>query len=329
MLRNKYFLPIIILIIGIISIVLAIGVLSDDETGFDVKDAFCILILVFGWGLSAFKSYKSGLSKADVLEYEEHYRDLISGVFEGEENAKNRANLIYAIHLYNKENYDLSLQTLKRLRKRCQSARENAIVLLFTALCSSASFMNSNAILAYTELLEQYQPNNSIAWSNLGLIISELDATDEEDEDEEATEAECDANEQGEYEDGIGVPSAQECYERAIKYNPENAGAITNLAQLKIRQGLSDEAIELCKRALDIKPTLTQAMNTLYMLCCMAEDEDGAMMWRKMSLEHGTDEDVLEMIKDDISDAKERGLPLETIEDDDSFFYKETLLMKK
>ena len=324
MFKNKYIAPIIILIIGIISIVLAVGILSDDDAGFDAEDAFCIIVFVFGWGFSAFKLYKSGLSKSDAAEYEEHYRELLNGVFEGEENAKSRANLIYAINLYNKEIYKQALQTLKRLKKRCQNARENAAVLLFTALCHSESFANSHAIMAYIELLEQYQPDNSVAWSNLGLIIGELDAPDEDDEE---IESESDGDD--EPCDEFDFPSAQECYERAIRYNPDNAGAMTNLAQLKIRQGQADEAIELCKRALDIKPTLTQAMNTLYLLCCMAEDGDGAAMWQKMSLEHGTDEDILEMIKDDISDAKEKGLPLETVEDDDSFFYKEKLLIKK
>ena len=32
---------------------------------------------------------------------------------------------------------------------------------------------------------------------------------------------------------------------------------------------------------------------------------------------------------DELCDAKEKGLPLETVEDDDSFFYKEKLLIKK
>ena len=48
------------------------------------------------------------------------------------------------------------------------------------------------------------------------------------------------------------MKEAEECYDVALKMNPNHADSLNNLANIKREQGLIDEAIMLYKKALEV-----------------------------------------------------------------------------
>lgn len=48
------------------------------------------------------------------------------------------------------------------------------------------------------------------------------------------------------------VAEAEECYNTALKMNPNHADSLNNLANIKREQGLIEEAINLYRKALEV-----------------------------------------------------------------------------
>ena len=53
------------------------------------------------------------------------------------------------------------------------------------------------------------------------------------------------------------------CMEAALAVDPQNADAYNNIGMIRNEQGLRDEAIAACRRAIELRPTYAQAYNNL------------------------------------------------------------------
>ena len=52
------------------------------------------------------------------------------------------------------------------------------------------------------------------------------------------------------------VAEAEECYNTALKMNPNHADSLNNLANIKREQGLIEEAITLYRKALEVRSVI-------------------------------------------------------------------------
>ena len=176
---------------------------------------------------------RSGNSRSLKI-YERAYEKEIGTAFSRPETKKYKSKLLSALALYNDDDYAAAIKVLSDLEKVCNTADDYSAVLLFKALCFTDSGNPKAAVTEYETLLK-YKPNNSQAWSNLGILQNKLGKIEE----------------------------SFESYRNAIKYDPDNALAYNNLAQAFMTECRWSDVIEPALRALELKSNMYQADNAL------------------------------------------------------------------
>lgn len=191
--------------------------------------------------------------------YESDYKDIIGNAFLQDECKKDRVKLLKAIHLYNQNKFNLSIEMLNKLIPKCQLSSDRYAVLTFIALNYTDMGAYSKAVETYERLL-RYDISKSDAWSNLGYVYKKM----------------------GDFE------KQMECYSHAIENNGKNAYAFNNMAQGLFSAGYYEDAIPYAERALELKPNLHPAASCLALCHCALGNDEECEHYSKIAISNGT-----------------------------------------
>ena len=251
-----------VILIGIVAIMIA--VIIHDPTDIKLLAKCVVLIIAYIGAIIKLESRRSSFAGRS---YELKYQDLIGDAFANNKRAKKK--LIKGIILYNDGKYDAAVSGFDDLRKDCVRPVDYAAILTFRALCFSERKGYNEAIATYKELLN-YDPQNSRAWSNLGLNYVNSGRTD----------------------------LAVDAYRNAIRANDKNAYARTNFAVLLLDMDETEEALEQAKAALQINANLQQAISAACLACARLGDNKGAQEYLQRYARAGGDREALEEMMD-------------------------------
>ena len=207
------------------------------EIGFlkkiDSSNIIRALLIVAGLCLTAVKiatRTQNGASNRHLL-YEKEYGELIGNAFLDNPKAKKR--FYRALDDYNDNRYVPALRKLEKLMNEFTAPAERFTLRTFMGLCFQAVGAPAAAIYQY-KAAKKIQTSSTVC-SNLGMCYLAM----------------------GKMEDAINA------YNDAIDANPKNPYAYSNLANLYIRQGDYNKAMEYANIALTYNATLTAALNAL------------------------------------------------------------------
>lgn len=203
-------------------------------------------------------------SPLDVYVYKDAYKHIIGGAFQND--MKGMKLLTDAIADYNYNKFGKAIKTLDELLERyCANSCDFSAVLMFKALCLNDSGQSNAAAECYEQLLS-YDPTNSTAWSNLGLI----------------------------YADKGSAQKAENAYISALNSNPENTAAHTNLSVLLLHRGEAKNALEHAEKALELAPKLTEAAVSATVASRLLGDEEKVQKYKKLHALNGGNAKELE-----------------------------------
>ncbi len=226
---------------------------------FDTNSITKYLILVAGFVLSIVKlsvrPQREVLRKKQV--YRNAYAEFIRNAFSNDKKLENQ--LYSAIHDYNQQKPDLAIKKLENLRKECHNSDDLYSVTCFTALCLDDLGAFESAADKYKEGLN-LRPNSTLA-SNLGICLERL------------------GNRQG----------AIDAYRYASQIDPNNAYPHNNLAQLYIRTGEYEAAIESAKLAVALNSKMYQAYSAMAISYAMLGDKEAYEQNYRQAVANGSD----------------------------------------
>ena len=225
---------IVLLVLGIAAVGLAVWEIYTN--GFSVKTAGKLAAFAAAWVLAIARMYSAagGGSKKLYALYEKEYSEHIHGAFSRNEQKKEKALLMNAIHCFNAGRYTKGIDILQNLISKCSKPCDYAAVYTFLALMYEQVQKPENAIEAYQTVLK-YDDTRSTVWSNLGRLHRK----------------------KGYHKEAIA------CYEKAIETDPKNEYAYNNMGNSYLRLGEYQKAIDLAEKALEIKPAFVQALELL------------------------------------------------------------------
>ena len=211
---------------------------------FEVKSLVKYLVLLVSFVASIAKL--SGRSRREVLRkkqvYQKSYGEFIRNAFSSDPKLE---TLLYsAIHDYNQEKPAEAIKKLEKLRKECHNSDDLYAVTCFTALCFDDIHAFEPASKHYRDALN-IRPNTTLA-SNLGLCRDRL------------------GDQQG----------AIEAYEYASQLDPKNEYPYNNLAQLYVREGEYEDAIEYAQKAIALNSKMYQAYSALAISHAMLDNTE-------------------------------------------------------
>jgi tetratricopeptide (TPR) repeat protein len=211
---------------------------------FEVRSLVKYLVLLVSFIASIAKL--SGRSRREVLRkkqvYQKSYGEFIRNAFSND--PKLETQLYSAIHDYNQEKPAEAIKKLEKLRKECHNSDDLYAVTCFTALCYDDIHAFEPASKYYRDALN-IRPNTTLA-SNLGLCRDRL------------------GDQQG----------AIEAYEYASQLDPKNEYPYNNLAQLYVREGAYEDAIEYAQKAIALNGKMYQAYSALAISHAMLDNTE-------------------------------------------------------
>ncbi len=237
----------------ILYILLAVGILvyyfvfADAVNIKNVSKAVIFLVLYLVFGIV-------NLAKRGRLGYKElakQYEDITKDVFVGKRSAYNQ--YMKVLSLYNRDEYMKAVRVLEKLERKCDKAIDYARVYYMKAACYTELNMVVQAITAYEKQL-QYDMNNSVAWSNLGLL----------------------------YQDCNDLEKAYDSYRNAIRCNPMNHLAYNNIAMYYLDIRNWKEAEYHAMKALEIAPNMCEAMEKLAIVYKETGDYEESEKYRRL-----------------------------------------------
>ena len=162
--------------------------------------------------------------------YKKSYAAHLGSAFENDKKSLN--SLLYAIGLFNSDKSQKAIGYLYQLETKCKTPDDYAAVYFFTALCFEELEMTVNAIECYEKLIS-HKPDHSMGLSNLGLLHQN----------------------QGNFEKAFIY------YINAIKADPFNAYAHSNLANHYLRISQPEAALKSAKEAMKLDPGIKAAIS--------------------------------------------------------------------
>ena len=233
--NNKVIKICIAIVCALILVALALGVadLYKNNWTFSTDNVKPALIII-GLFLTLVRLVSNLRPKRPLEFYESHYKEHIERAFSDSDQQKDRKTLLRALAYFGEHDMGNALKLLSELKKKCRRSDDYRTVLFFQAAAYSDSDMATKAIETYNELLS-YDPYNSTAWSNLGIIHME----------------------KGDYKAAITH------FTNATKYDPKNAYAWNNLAQLYMSECEWEEVIEPATKAIELNPKMYQSYTAL------------------------------------------------------------------
>ena len=237
-----------ILIMGSAAAVIAYEVFFVEEI--DIKIVVKAATLLLTYILALFGVIRKR-SVFDYKIYEDKYKDIIRNAFESDKRSYHR--LMKAIYLYNAQKYEDAIKLLNKLKPMCINYQDNSVVLMFKALCETEANQNHNAVASYEELLK-IDHSNSLAWSNLGLLYSQINRTD----------------------------LAENAYKKALAYDKNNAFAYNNIAIFYINNGEYEKGLESAMEALRINNKMYQALSAAALCHAHLGNKEEAYKYCKM-----------------------------------------------
>ena len=252
--RKVLYLILVLCIIGII----ALGIYQGQEASFsDYVKIGGSLVAAIGALIGV-----RGKNSRGLKFYEKQYEKELEGAFASDKDS--RKQLLKAARLYNDAKEQKAVKLLQKLLDKCQSRQDYASVLLFLALNYSEIGMLQDAVDAYKRML-QYDPTNSTAYSNLGLLYMDM----------------------GNYDAAI------ESYQQAVKHDPENPFAYNNLASVYFRKNEYDLAIPYAEKSLKLKGNMYQAASVLAIMYARKGDTVKGEHYYRIAVDNGQDKRAL------------------------------------
>lgn len=165
--------------------------------------------------------------KRNAAFYRKHYGDLLGAAFLG--NPKGEKQMVKALDAFNGDRSSVAIKTLNSLWPEVENAADRFAVAAFLGLCYDDAE-------AYYQAVEWYERANSIMpnttmCSNAGICYQRLGDN----------------------------ARAIDSYQRAIKLDPANAQAYSNVANLYIREAEYEGALEYANKALERNANLLPA----------------------------------------------------------------------
>ncbi len=218
----------------------------------------------------------SAADKKTFAIYESEYEHIIGAAFKIPEFKRERTRLLKAIHLYNQNKFNKSIEKLEALLPKCQLSSDRYAVLSFIALCYTDMGAYKKAIEYYEKILN-YDSSKSDAWSNLGYVYKKLGDFDNQ----------------------------AQCFLKAIENDPHNAYAHNNLAQALFSAGYYEDAIPYAEKALELKANFHPAASCLAMCYCALGNEAECSHYCKIAVANGTNVYGLNTILSNLRIARE------------------------
>lgn len=253
-------------VINVLSLILAAGIFvyelafaKERDIRLMTKSGTVALVLL----LSLLKIRRKR-SPFDKYMYMDAYKNIIGDAFRNDRRGMQL--LTDAIADYNYNKFGKAIKTLDTLlEKHCAESCDFSAVLMFKALCLNESGQSNAAAECYGQLLS-YDPTNSTAWSNLGLI----------------------------YADKGNMQKAEAAYVSALNSNPENTAAHTNLSVLLLHRGEAEKTLEHAEKALELSPKLTEAAVSAAAASRLLGDEEKVQKYKKLHALNGGNAKELE-----------------------------------
>ena len=131
---------IVLLVLGIAVVGLAVWEIYTN--GFSVRTAGKLAAFAAAWVLAVARMYSAagGGSKKLYALYEKEYREHICGAFSRNEQKKEKALLMNAIHCFNSDRYTKGIDILQNLVSKCSKPCDYAAVYTFLALMYEQDF---------------------------------------------------------------------------------------------------------------------------------------------------------------------------------------------
>ncbi len=208
----------------------------------------------------------------DYKIYEDKYKDIIREAFR--DDKKSYRKLMWGITLFNRDQPDQAISTLRPLLDMCTGYQDTSAVYTFMGLCHDMKGEFNSAIECYEALLV-HESSNSNAWSNLGYAYSAVGRSDK----------------------------AYAAYEQAIRNNTENPYAWNNMAACCLNNGEHERALEYALKALSLNNKLYQAMSAASIAYAHLGDKENAEKYCKMYGAAGGDASALKIKLDGIFGA--------------------------
>lgn len=226
---------------------------------FEMKNIVKYLLVVIGFVASIVKT--STRSRREVLRkkqvYQKSYGEFIRNAFSNDPKLENQ--LYRAIDDYNQDKSADAIKKLEKLRKECHNSDDLYAVTCFTALCY-------DDVHAFEPAAEQYRaalnirPNTTLA-SNLGLCWDRLG----------------------------DQQSAIDAYQYASQLDPKNEYPLNNLAQLYVREGEYETAIEYAQKAIALNSKMYQAYSAMAICHAMLGNTAEYEKYFRQAVANGSD----------------------------------------
>lgn len=224
----------------------AYGIITGEEAIMDVLPKMIITLISFAIVIIKISTGQSNGRKS-LAFYENHYKKEVEHAFAYD--AKSKKKLLEATRLYDENKFNTSLKILAMLKDKCEYWEDSCAVGLFEALNYTDMGQTQKAYEVYKELIDRLDANETV-YINMGHLLQTV--YHEEDR-------------------------AVDCYEKAIRKNPNSALAYNNLASLYFDTGEWEEAVKNAKKALEISPKTYQAASLLAIVyACMKNEEESA-----------------------------------------------------
>lgn len=244
----------VLLALVVIGLMCYQGFVAKNLTGSNLTKGILILVgIVLGW----LKLKRRGPVGNKKAVYSKAYAEFIGTAFD--DSPKLEKQLYNAIHSFNTSKYTDGIKKLQKLYPQCTHNAQRFTVHVFTALCFDNMGAYSNAIEAYQNAL-LIRENSTVA-SNMGICYA-----------------------------GIGnYDRASECYLRAARADGTNPYPLNNLAQLHVKLGEYETALQYAQQALALKQDMAPALNAAATCNAMLDNQEEYERYFRRAVSAGTD----------------------------------------
>ena len=225
------------------------------------------LFIIAGGIISLLKIFSGMGGKIPYQKYEAAYAKELANTFVGDNNKKERKELLEAIHLFNLKQYDRAIVSLEKLLKKCQTSGDVYGVKLFMALSYEGTKSGYKAMEIYKEMIRQGTARPT-PYINLGVLY--------------------------ELEDKLS--DAVECFYEAIRLDPTDYHSYNNLAQILAGNDEFEEAIECAQKALELKNNFNDCLEVLALSYNALGDYENAEKYFIKCLKTGSNEQKLRRV---------------------------------
>lgn len=224
-----------------------------------------IIFVTYLWGVFRyFNQFRSNTPKA--THYAESYKHIIRNAFANDKSGYRK--LMKGITYLNNNQYDAAIRHLTKLKKHCTSYQDTSAVLFFIAKSHKDKGELSKALETYERLLKG-DPSCSTAWSNLGLIHHEAGRNSE----------------------------AKYALRQAVLYNPENAYAYCNLANVLYKNSEFEEGKNMGLKAFQLNNQLSAAASITALCYASLGDSENAKKFCQIYSTSENNQDLIAMVE--------------------------------